>query len=126
MENDRYAIDIIAKKRDANVLSQKEIDWFVRGIVSGKIPDYQTSALLMAIFLNGMDMDETLALTKSMIESGERLNLPMSRPRFDKHSTGGVGDKVSLILAPLVASCGIAVLQSLCYLEGHSAIQGEP
>ncbi|MDO9575774.1 MAG: thymidine phosphorylase, partial [bacterium] len=109
MENDRYAIDVIAKKRDANVLSQKEIDWFVRGIVSGKIPDYQTSALLMAIFLNGMDMDETLALTKSMIESGERLNLPMSRPRFDKHSTGGVGDKVSLILAPLVASCGIAV-----------------
>ena len=109
MENDRYAIDIIAKKRDAKVLSQREIDWFVRGIVSGKIPDYQTSALLMAIFLNGMDMDETLALTKSMIESGERLNLPISRPRFDKHSTGGVGDKVSLILAPLVASCGIAI-----------------
>jgi pyrimidine-nucleoside phosphorylase len=109
MVNDICAIDIIAQKRDAKVLSPKEIDWFVRGIVDGRIPDYQISALLMAIFLNGMDIDETLALTKSMIESGERLSLPISKPKFDKHSTGGVGDKVSLILAPLITSCGIAV-----------------
>ncbi len=106
---DYSAIDIIAKKRDGKVLSQKEIDWFVGAIVDGNIPDHQTSALLMAIFLNGMDIDETLILTKSMIETGKRLSLPISRPKFDKHSTGGVGDKVSLILAPLVTFCGIAV-----------------
>lgn len=106
---DYSAIDIIAKKRDGKVLSQKEIDWFVGAIVDGSIPDHQTSALLMAIFLNGMDIDETLILTKSMIETGKRLSLPISRPKFDKHSTGGVGDKVSLILAPLVTFCGIAV-----------------
>jgi len=106
---DYSAIDIIAKKRDGKVLSQKEIDWFVGAIVDGSIPDHQTSALLMAIFLNGMDIDETLILTKSMIETGKRLSLPISRPKFDKHSTGGVGDKVSLILAPLVTFCGIAI-----------------
>lgn len=103
------AVDIITRKRDAKVLSQGEIDWFVRGIVDGRIPDHQTSALLMAMFLNGMDIDETLALTKSMTESGRGIDLPISKPKFDKHSTGGVGDKVSLILAPLVASCSIAV-----------------
>lgn len=106
---DYSAIDIIAKKRDGKVLSQKEIDWFVGAIVDGSIPDHQTSALLMAIFLNGMDIEETLILTKSMIETGKRLSLPISRPKFDKHSTGGVGDKVSLILAPLVTFCGITV-----------------
>jgi len=109
MEEDMRAVDIITRKRDAKVLFQGEIDWFVRGIVDGRIPDHQTSALLMAMFLNGMDIDETLALTKSMTESGEGLDLPILKPKFDKHSTGGVGDKVSLILAPLVASCSIAV-----------------
>lgn len=102
-------VDIIVKKRDGGKLFREEINCFVKGVVDGTTSDYQISALLMAIYLNGMDITETTALTKAMIESGERLHLPLSSPKFDKHSTGGVGDKVSLILAPLLASSGIAV-----------------
>ena len=104
------AYKIIAKKRDKGKLSRKEIEFFIKGFTAGEIPDYQMSALLMAIFLNGLDEEEILALTFCMMNSGKVLNLnSIVGTKVDKHSTGGVGDKVSLILAPLVASCGVAV-----------------
>jgi pyrimidine-nucleoside phosphorylase len=105
-----HICEIISKKRDQNKLSQEEIEYLVSGYTKGTIPDYQMSALLMAIFLNGMDFEETFGLTLSMMKSGKTLDLS-SIPgiKVDKHSTGGVGDKVSLILAPLAASCGIMV-----------------
>jgi pyrimidine-nucleoside phosphorylase len=101
---------IISKKRDRNKLSQEELEFFIHGFVKGEIPDYQVSALLMAIFLNGMDEQETLDLTLCLMRSGRILNLK-SIPgiKVDKHSTGGVGDKVSLVLAPWIASCGVVV-----------------
>jgi pyrimidine-nucleoside phosphorylase len=102
--------ELIAKKRDRGKLSEEEIDYFISGYTAGDIPDYQASALLMAIFLNGMDADETFCLTQSMMNSGKVLDLSSIRGvKIDKHSTGGVGDKVSLILAPLVAACGVKV-----------------
>jgi pyrimidine-nucleoside phosphorylase len=102
--------EIIGKKRDKKKLTAEEIDYFVSGYTQGQIPDYQASALLMAIFLNGMDQDETFHLTSSMMRSGKVLDLSsLPGVKVDKHSTGGVGDKVSLILAPLVASCGVKV-----------------
>jgi pyrimidine-nucleoside phosphorylase len=110
--------DIIAKKRDKKALSEAEIAFFVRGATDGSIPDYQTSALLMAIYLNGMDGAETALLTKAMAESGAMLDLheiEKDRPVLDKHSTGGVGDKVSLIVIPVLAACGIA----LCKMSGR-------
>ena len=105
-----HIYEIISKKRDKKKLTHDEIEYFVSGYTNGIIPDYQTSALLMAIFLNGMDEEETFNLTLSMMRSGKVLDLS-SIPgiKVDKHSTGGVGDKVSLILAPLVASCGVKV-----------------
>ncbi|MCJ7508212.1 MAG: thymidine phosphorylase, partial [candidate division Zixibacteria bacterium] len=101
---------IISKKRDRNKLSREELEFFINGFVEGEIPDYQMSALLMAIFLNGMDEQETFDLTLCLMRSGKILNLK-SIPgiKVDKHSTGGVGDKVSLVLAPWVASCGVVV-----------------
>ncbi len=102
--------DIIMKKRDGNVLNREEIEYFVRGVVDGYFQDYQSSALLMAIFLRGMNAQETSYLTQAMMNSGEVLSFPgISKPKVDKHSTGGVGDKVSLILAPLAACCGLCV-----------------
>ncbi len=102
--------DIISKKRDREKLSKDEIDFFIDGYTKEKIPDYQMSAFLMAIFLNGMDIDETANLTLSMMRTGKTLDLSeVPQVKVDKHSTGGVGDKVSLILAPLVASCGLCV-----------------
>lgn len=102
--------DIISKKRDTEKLSKDEIDFFIDGYTKEKIPDYQMSAFLMAIFLNGMDIDETANLTLSMMRTGKTLDLSeVPQVKVDKHSTGGVGDKVSLILAPLVASCGLCV-----------------
>jgi pyrimidine-nucleoside phosphorylase len=101
---------IIANKRDGQTLSREQIASFVQGYACGQIPDYQMSALAMAIFLNGMDPAETAALTDEMLHSGTVLQWPAdSAPRVDKHSTGGIGDKVSIPLAPLLACCGVQV-----------------
>ncbi|MCJ7577088.1 MAG: thymidine phosphorylase, partial [candidate division Zixibacteria bacterium] len=102
--------EIISKKKDKKKLASEEIEYFVSGYTKGTIPDYQMSALLMAIFLNGMDAEEIFGLTLSMMRSGKVMDLSfIPGTKVDKHSTGGVGDKVSLILAPLVAACGVTV-----------------
>lgn len=102
--------EIIARKRDGLALSKEEVGQFVTGVVSGDFTDYQASALLMAMVLKGMSDEETAWLTEAMMRSGRVADLSeISRPKVDKHSTGGVGDKVSLILAPLAAACGLCV-----------------
>jgi pyrimidine-nucleoside phosphorylase len=104
------AVDVIAKKRDGRELSREEISFIVRGYTSGEVADYQMSALLMAIFLRGMTNEETFALTDEMLNSGAVVDFSdLGRPRVDKHSTGGVGDKTSLVLAPVVAAAGVLV-----------------
>jgi pyrimidine-nucleoside phosphorylase len=101
---------VIRRKRDGERLSREEIELFVGGVVHGEWTDYQASALLMAIFLNGMDETETEVLTQAMLHSGEILDLSeMPCPEADKHSTGGVGDKTSLVIAPLAAASGLCV-----------------
>ncbi len=100
----------IIKKRDGGTLSEDEISKLIDGYVKGKVADYQMSAFLMAAYLRGMSDEETVALTNTMLHSGDVLTLPsVKKPKVDKHSTGGVGDKISLCLAPLVAECGVAV-----------------
>ncbi len=102
--------EIIAKKRDGESLSFEEVRSFVHGVCEGSWADYQISALLMAIFLRGLNADEQTFLTQEMLHSGEVLDFSeIDAPKADKHSTGGVGDKTSLIIAPLAAACGIAV-----------------
>ncbi len=114
-------VEIIKKKRDGGKLSHEEISFFVESYVRGDVPDYQVSALLMAIYFQGMDFEETMNLTRAMIDSGVTVDLTDLRgPKVDKHSTGGVGDKISLILAPLVASCGVVVPMISGRALGHT------
>jgi pyrimidine-nucleoside phosphorylase len=102
--------ELIATKRDSGTLSGDEIEYLVSGYTRGMIPDYQMSAFLMAAFVNGLDSSETAALTRVMLHSGEIVTVKgLDRPLIDKHSTGGVGDKLSLTIAPLLANCGVAV-----------------
>ncbi len=101
---------IIMKKRDGEALDEQEIRYLVKGYTDGDIPDYQVSAFLMAVYFQGMNLEETFILTKMMIESGETIRFSnLDKKIVDKHSTGGVGDKISLVLAPLVAAAGVAV-----------------
>ncbi|MEO7359715.1 MAG: thymidine phosphorylase, partial [Gemmatimonadaceae bacterium] len=101
---------LIERKRNGLRIASGEWNELMRRYGAGEIPDYQMSALAMAIYFNGLDRQELVAFTNAMLHSGSTLDLTHLRtPRIDKHSTGGVGDKVSIVLAPLVASCGVAV-----------------
>src|SRR5438477_9571764 len=104
------AVELIRKKRDGDMLSTAEINWLVDQYTQELIPDYQMSALLMAVYWQGMTTREIGDLTLAMAHSGEELHVRDTiSPAVDKHSTGGVGDKVTLVVAPLVAACGVAV-----------------
>ena len=115
------AVEIISAKRDRQELSDPQIDWVIDAYVRGVVADEQMSALLMAILLNGMNSREISRWTDAMINSGERMNWSvLKKPTVDKHSTGGVGDKITLPLAPLVAACGAAVPQLSGRGLGHT------
>ncbi len=115
------AVEIITTKRDHQALSESQIDWVVDAYTRGEVADEQMAALAMAILLNGMERSEITRWTAAMIASGERMDFSaLSRPTADKHSTGGVGDKITLPLAPLVAACGVAVPQLSGRGLGHT------
>jgi len=103
-------VQLIRKKRDGNALDDAELRWFIDGVTNGTIADYQIAAMLMAIFFNGLDDRELATWADAMTRSGDVLDLSrIARPKIDKHSTGGVGDKISIPLAPAVAACGVCV-----------------
>src|SRR3954449_6314937 len=115
------AVEVITTKRDGGTLSDSQVDWVVDAYTRGVVADEQMSGLAMAILLNGMDRAEISRWTAAMIASGERMDFSsLSRPTADKHSTGGVGDKITLPLAPLVAACGGAVPQLSGRGLGHT------
>mgnify|MGYP001043801124 FL=1 len=114
-------VDIIIKKRNGEKLTKKEIEFFVHGFTEGQIPDYQASSLFMAVLFQGMDKEEISWLTDAMLHSGDTIDLSMIEGiKVDKHSTGGVGDKTSLVLGPLVASCGVKLAKMSGRGLGHT------
>ncbi|MEO0231969.1 MAG: thymidine phosphorylase, partial [candidate division WOR-3 bacterium] len=114
-------IKIIEKKRDGKKLNEEEIKFFIEKIVKGEVPDYQISAFLMASYINGLSKEETLYLTKYMILTGKKIDLSdIEGPKIDKHSTGGVGDKISIILLPIVSSFGIKIPMIAGRALGHT------
>ena len=114
-------VEIIQKKRNGEALTEQEIQWFIENYVKGEIPDYQAAALCMAIYFKGMNVEETSALTFAVRDSGERLDFSnINGLRVDKHSTGGVGDKTSLVVAPIVASLGVKVAKMSGRGLGHT------
>lgn len=115
------AVDLVVKKRNGESLSREEIAFLVQGFTSGTVPDYQFSAFLMAVYFQGMTAQETGYLTQEMISSGQSYDLSsIAIPKVDKHSTGGVGDKTSLILAPIAAACGLCVPMMSGRSLGHT------
>src|SRR5687767_1990407 len=121
MAEQHDAVEVITAKRDRRELSDSQIDWVIDAYTRGAVAPEQMSALAMAILLNGMDREEIARWTNAMIASGERMDFSgLSRPTADKHSTGGVGDKITLPLVPLVAACGVAVPQLAGRGLGHT------
>ena len=115
------AVDLIVRKRDGHALTREQIDFLVGRVIGGQLPDYQLSALLMAIFLRGLTGEETAWLTEAMAGSGRRVDLSgLPGAKVGKHSTGGVGDKTSIVVVPIVAECGVTVLKSSGRGLGHT------